>query len=124
MKEKRKFKRFDIPLSVKFQPSTEAAEFCFGVTKNFSRGGLNFETNCFEHEPESTFELRVEIPQQNMFVSVLGDIVWKRRDGDKHITGIKIKAMDNEAKWDILDYGYITWLDYMRSNNGKVKAGY
>lgn len=124
MSEKRKFIRFDIPLCVKFQPSTEATEFCFGVTRNFSRAGLNFESHYFEHEPGNTFELKVEIPQQNTFVSVMGDIVWKRRNEAKCITGIKIKAMDNEAKWDILDYGYIRWVDTIRSKHSKAKAHY
>ncbi len=45
-----------------------------------------------------------------MFVSVLGDIIWKRQVGDKCLMGVIIRDIENEIKDEILDYAYDRWI--------------
>ncbi len=111
LQDRRKFLRFDISLHVKFKPSKEKLEkYVFGMTTNFSRNGFCFEAQNIDLGPEETFELKIMLPRENAFVPVVGDIVWKKQVDSKFLVGIKLIAMNKEAKWEILDYGCNTWM--------------
>jgi hypothetical protein len=125
--KKRKFLRFDVPLFLKFKPSKDSTKFCFGLTRNFSREGVCFDSEYFESNPDDTIELRIEVPEQNMYVSAFGKVVWTKRVGERCISGVKIVAMDKEGKSEILDYAYNLWLNEMRrkiKENKSVKSCY
>lgn len=123
MKEKRMFMRFDIPLIMKFRPYKQTTGYCFGMTRNFSRRGFSFEAQNCGHEPMDPLELKIEVPFKNMFISAHGDIVWKKRSDSKLIAGVELRAMDKEARSEIMDYAYSTWVQDMRkikNNNSRV----
>ncbi len=116
--DRRKFLRFDIPLHVKFKPSKDKLEkYVLGLTINFSRQGFCFEAPDIALEPTETLELKVMLPRENAFVPVVGDIVWKKQVDSKFMVGIKLIAMNKEAKWEILDYAYNTWMSKAQGKN-------
>ena len=96
---KRKFKRFDLPLIVKFKPIYGAADYSLGLTKNFSCEGLGLEASDFNFIQNENLELNLKFPQSGAVVSLSGDVVWKTRAGDKNRAGIKLKA-DNGTNQD------------------------
>jgi c-di-GMP-binding flagellar brake protein YcgR len=114
--EKRKFIRFDIPLSVEFKLSEEAAEYFLGVTRNFSREGLGIVSQNFNLKPKDTIRLRLNLPDKDTFVSVLGNIIWKKRFKAKCLAGVRLREMDKEAKSEILDYAYNLWVERIRTD--------
>jgi hypothetical protein len=96
---KRKFKRFDLPLIVKFRPIYGAADYSLGLTKNFSCEGLGLEASDFNFIQNENLELNLKFPQSGSVVSLFGDVVWKTRAGDKNMAGIKLKV-DDRAQQD------------------------
>jgi hypothetical protein len=100
---KRKFMRFDIPLNIEFKPTKEATEYSWGVTRNFSYEGLSLESENFDLKPKENLELRLKFPQSDMFVFLLGDVVWKRQSGRQCLAGIKLREIDKETKSEILE---------------------
>ena len=123
--DRRKSLRFNIPLHVKFKPSKEPLEkYALGTTINFSRRGFCFETQDIFLEPEETFELKVMLPLENAFVPVIGEIAWKKQAATKCMVGIKLIEMNKEAKWEILDYGYMLWLSKPQGRSIMEKVVY
>jgi len=102
--------RFAIHLNMEWKPTKEANEHLIGIVRNFSREGFSFASENFDLKPKETVELRLKHPQKNKFVSVSGDIVWKRQLKNRCLAGIKLRDMDNEAKSEILDYAYNRWV--------------
>jgi hypothetical protein len=96
---KRKFKRFDLPLIVKFRPIYGAADYSLGLTKNFSCEGLGLEASDFNFIQNENLELNLKFPQSGAVVALTGDVVWKDRAGEKNMAGIKLRA-DNETQQD------------------------
>ncbi|MEE8328745.1 MAG: PilZ domain-containing protein [Thermodesulfovibrionia bacterium] len=121
---KRAFVRFDIPLEVKFKTPKNTNEYVVGVTKNFSRKGFCFELQEFDIEPNKIVAFKVRHPQADVFVSVLGDIIWKKRVNTKFMVGVKLREMHSEAKCDILHYCYNTWVNKMQAENRNAKVAY
>ena len=113
--EKRKFIRFDIPLNVELMPSGDTSGYAMGITRNFSREGLALVSQDFDFKPAETIELRLSLPEKEMFVHVLGDVVWKKNVETKCLTGVKLRNMDKEVKSEILDYVYNIWLEKVRN---------
>lgn len=104
--DKRKFIRFKTYLNLELKPQKEATDYLFGITRNFSQEGLSFVSENFSFEPKKTIELKVKHPQKDSFVSVLGDVVWKKHVRDRCLAGIKIRDMDKEVKSEILNYAH------------------
>lgn len=98
---KRKFERFDLPLIVKFRPIYGATDFSLGLTKNFSFEGLSLEAHDFNFIQNENLELNLKFPQSTSNVSLFGDVVWKRRAGDKSLAGVKFR-MDDSTQQDEL----------------------
>ncbi len=80
--------------------------YLVGVTRNFSCEGFSFVSEDFDIKPQETIEFRIKYPEKNKYVTVLGDIVWKRQVRDRGLAGIKIRDMDSETKREILKYAY------------------
>ena len=95
---KRKHKRFDIPLTIKFRPVNGAAEYCAAVTKNFSCEGVGLETDGFEFTKHETLELNFKLPASEKMVSLLGGVVWETQIGDKNLAGIKLKMKNKQMR--------------------------
>ena len=118
--ERRRFKRFDVSLDVTFETSMQPGEYIAGVTKNFSRSGLCFESRSFAEALESPMALKLKLPEQDSFVSVLGDVVWKEELRDKCWIGIQLREINKEAKRQILDHAYDLWVE---ENRQLIAAG-
>jgi hypothetical protein len=108
--ERRRFKRFDVPLEVQFKLFENPSEYLSGITKNFSREGLCFESPDIDPELFKPVELKVKLPNRDTFTDVLGDIVWKEMNGNSCIAGIKFRVIEKECKSEILDYAYDLWV--------------
>ena len=112
--ERRIFNRFDIPLDVKFNISKGETDYT-GITKNFSRSGLCLESRDAIPVSGDVIDLNIKHPSEDTYVSAVGDVVWQRKDDDTYLMGVRLLAMDKEAKTDILNYAYEDWLAAMRS---------
>lgn len=112
--ERRKYRRFKIPLDIKFKTSKESSDYHRGMIRNFSRFGFCFESENMPLKINDTVECVVRLPMKESFIPASGDIVWTRKEKDKFLTGIKLGDIDTAAKREILDYGYDSWLDEVR----------
>jgi hypothetical protein len=99
---KRKFKRFDLPLIVKFRPIYGTADYSLGLTKNFSCEGLGLEASDFNFIQNENLELNLKFPQSGSVVSLFGDVVWKTRAGDKNMAGIKLRVDDRASQDEMI----------------------
>lgn len=123
--DRRKFARFDILLNIEFKPfKKEIPYYSSGLTNNFSLKGFCFESQDIDLESKEPLELRVKLPQDDTFVSVFGDIVWKRQLKGKCLAGIKLRETHEEAKAKILDCCSAMWLDKIRSDNTRIKVDF
>ncbi len=113
--ERRSFKRFDIPLDVEFKISNSSEKYLAGKTINFSRTGLCLESHAIAPNIKEVTEIKIKLPEKETYTTAVCDVAWQRRVDDKFMMGIKLMAMDKEAKNEILQYGYDLWLNKMRS---------
>ena len=120
LSERRKFKRFDVSLDVAFKASKNAGGYFSGVTKNFSRSGLCFESPTVSLALKAPMELEVKLPDQDTFVPVSGNVAWKYQLEDKCLIGIEFTEINKEAKSQILDYAYDLWVE---KNRGLKSVG-
>lgn len=112
-KERRKFKRFDAYMSVRYQlPSTEEQRG-IALSKDLSREGLKF--NSPVRLPEgTTLDLELDIPDDPKPVRTAGKIVWSQVSPGKdqgYDIGIRFTMMDPVDKFRVLDYAYNHWLE-------------
>ncbi|MBI4682301.1 MAG: PilZ domain-containing protein [Nitrospirae bacterium] len=118
LSERRKFNRFDISLDVAFKDPKKSRAHFTGVTKNFSRSGLCFESDTAGLALNSLMELEVKLPDQDTFVPVSGNVAWKAQVKDKCWVGIEFSEINKEDKSRILDYAYDLWVE----ENRKLKS--
>ncbi len=112
-KERRKFKRFDAYMSVRYQlPSTEEHRG-IALSKDLSREGLKFNSPI--RLPEgTTLDLELDIPDDPKPVRTAGKIVWSQVSPGKdqgYDIGIRFTMMDPVDKFRVLDYAYNHWLE-------------
>ena len=112
--ERRSFKRFDIPLDVEFRISNSAEKYLMGKTVNFSRTGLCLESNAIAPDIKEVTELKIKLPEKDLYTTAVCDVAWQKRVDDKFIMGVRLMAMDREDKNEILQYAYDLWLKKMR----------
>ena len=119
--ERRKFMRFDVPLSLKFKSMDAVSGSSAGTTINFSRHGFCFESPGPVLTSSSTVEFELKIPGKDLFVPIRGYVVWSFTKDSKFMAGVQIREMNREAKSDILEYCYDTWLETVRKR--KMSSG-
>lgn len=100
---KRTFKRFDLPLIVKFRPTYGGTPYYLGLTKNLSWQGLGLESRNFNFILSENLELELKLPQSATSVSLLGDVVWNRQSGKTSFAGIKFKLNDETKHYETMD---------------------
>jgi c-di-GMP-binding flagellar brake protein YcgR len=112
-KERRKFKRFDAYMSVKYQvPGTQEAEGT-ALSKDLSREGLKINSPVRLPEGQ-TVDLELDIPDDPKPVRTSGKIVWSesaRVQDQGYDIGIRFVMMDPVDKFRMLDYAYNHWLE-------------
>ena len=112
-KERRKFKRFDAYMSVRYQLSDPEEVKGIALSKDLSREGLKVNTPV--RLPEgSTLNLELDIPDDPKPVHTTGKIVWSRTSQGQdqgYDVGIRFVMMDPVDKFRVLDYAYNHWLE-------------
>lgn len=103
LESKRKFKRFDLPLIVKFRPAIGKTQYSLGLLKNISWEGLSLEAREFNFVQHENLELELKFPQGNSSLSLLGDVMWNRQDGNISYAGIKFQGQNEITKNEIIE---------------------
>ena len=112
-KERRKFKRFDAYMSVKFEvPGGESGQ---GITlsKDLSREGIKVNSNAALKEG-TLLDLEINIPDDPKPVHTTGKVMWSRpSEGHQqgYDQGVRFVMMDPVDKFRVLDYAYNHWLE-------------
>lgn len=83
-------------------------------TINFSRTGLCLESNAIAPDIHEVTEIKIKLPEKEVYTTAVCDVAWQRRVDDTYMMGIKLMAMNKEAKNEILQYAYDLWLIKMR----------
>lgn len=95
MESKRKYKRIDMPVGVKFRPTYGAREYTLGITMNLSCEGLGLDAPDFRFFVYENLKLIIDTPGNEDPVSLIGNVLWKRQIGKRCLAGIKFK-IENE----------------------------
>ena len=113
-KERRKFKRFDAYMSVRYQlPGTEQEAQGIALSKDLSREGLKINSSTRLNEG-TTLDLELDIPDDPKPVRTSGKIMWTDSSQAKDQgfdMGIRFMMMDPVDKFRVLDYAYNHWLE-------------
>ena len=112
-KERRKFKRFDAYVSVRYQLPDSGESHGIALSKDLSREGLKI--NSPVRLPEgSTLDFELEIPDDPKPVRTSGKVVWSQscQGSDQgYDIGIRFVMIDPVDKFRTLDYAYNHWLE-------------
>lgn len=114
MAERRRFIRFEAPVSVEYRTLTLNPIFGKSLAKDLSREGMRLG---LKHDlPAGTpLEISLNVPGDNLPVFAAGKVAWA--DGlDAGLKLTKIAARDRER---VLEYVYKVWL---RKNAGKART--
>lgn len=111
-KERRKFKRFDAYMSVKYQAPTAEAKGV-SLSKDLSREGIKVNANSMLREG-TVLDMEINIPDDPKPVRTSGRVMWARpseghNQGFDH--GVRFVMMDPVDKFRVLDYAYNHWLE-------------
>ncbi len=111
--ERRRFKRFDAYMNVRFQSEEEASSSGVCLSKDLSRDGIKLTTNA-KLGKGALVNLEIDIPDDPKTVYGTGEVVWaskvKGSESDFEL-GIKFLMMDPVDKFRVLDYAYNNWLE-------------
>jgi c-di-GMP-binding flagellar brake protein YcgR len=112
-KERRKFKRFDAYMSVKYQAAQQAEMKGISLSRDLSREGIKMNTQTDLREG-TLLDLEINIPDDPKPVHTAGEIVWSRpSDGQEqgYDQGVRFLMMDPVDKFRVLDFAYNHWLE-------------
>ena len=112
-KERRKFKRFDAYMSIKYKMPGDERREEISLSKDLSREGLKMNSTK-DIQEGSMIDMEIMIPDDPKPVHTSGKIVWSQRSegqnqGYDH--GVRFTMMDPVDKFRILDYAYNHWLE-------------
>jgi c-di-GMP-binding flagellar brake protein YcgR len=112
-KERRKFKRFDAYMSVRYR-LPDAPDACgIALSKDLSREGLKLNTPT-QLPTGSTLDLELDIPDDPKPVRTTGKVVWSVSAAGQdqgYDIGIRFMMMDPVDKFRVLDFAYNHWLE-------------
>ena len=112
-KDRRKFKRFDAFMSVKYQVSGEQEDKGISLSRDLSREGLKINSN-MEFKKGTLVDLEITIPDDPKPVHTSGKVMWSHpSEGQNqgYDQGVRFMMMDPVDKFRILDYAYNHWLE-------------
>ena len=112
-KERRKFKRFDAYMSVKFQVSDQQDIKGISLSKDLSREGLKINSNT-DLKEGLLVDLEINIPDDPKPVHTAGRVMWSRPSQGRdqgYDQGVRFLMMDPVDKFRVLDYAYNHWLE-------------
>lgn len=112
-KERRKFKRFDAYMSVKYQGAQQTDVKGISLSRDLSREGIKMNTNT-DLKEGTLLDLEINIPDDPKPVHTSGKIVWSRpSEGQEqgYDQGVRFLMMDPVDKFRVLDFAYNHWLE-------------
>jgi len=112
-KDKRKFKRFDAYMSVKYtSPENETVQGV-SLSKDLSREGIKLNSGS-DLQTGDVLELEINIPDDPKPIHTKGKVVWSRPSQEEQQgfdQGVRFMMMDPVDKFRVLDYAYNHWLE-------------
>ncbi|HXV27349.1 MAG TPA: PilZ domain-containing protein [bacterium] len=112
-KERRKFKRFDAYMGVKFNCPEDNSIKGISLSRDLSRDGLKMNSNR-ELKVGTLLDLEIDIPDDPKPVKTTGKVMWSHNSEDAnqgYDQGVRFLMMDPVDKFRILDYAYNHWLE-------------
>ncbi len=112
-KEKRKFKRFDAYMSVKFRVPGQDEFKGVSLSRDLSREGLCMNSNQ-DLKEGTTLDIEINIPDDPKPVHTSGKVMWSRPSKETkqgYDQGVRFLMMDPVDKFRVLDYAYNHWLE-------------
>jgi c-di-GMP-binding flagellar brake protein YcgR len=112
-KERRKFKRFDAYMSVKYQVPGQEETKGISLSKDLSREGLKINSNSNMKEG-TVLDLEINIPDDPKPVHTSGKVMWSHPSEGRNQgfdQGVRFVMMDPVDKFRVLDYAYNHWLE-------------
>lgn len=112
-KERRKFKRFDAFMNVRFRSQGGKAPESTGLSRDLSREGIKVSTE--RQLPEGALvDLEIHLPDETHPIRTTGKVMWsKPGEGEESgfNSGVCFLMIDPVDKFRVLDYAYNYWLE-------------
>lgn len=112
-KERRKFKRFDAYMSIRYQVPNSAEGQGIALSKDLSREGLKINSPTQIAEG-TTLDLELDVPDDPKPIRTTGKVMWTQTSQDQDQgfdMGVRFVLMDPVDKFRALDYAYNHWLE-------------
>ncbi len=112
-KERRKFKRFDAYMSVKFHSPNDNHVKGISLSKDLSRDGIKMNSAA-DLKIGTLLDLEIDIPDDPKPIHTTGKVMWSRPSEEKNQgfdQGVRFLMMDPVDKFRVLDYAYNHWLE-------------
>ena len=112
-RDKRKYKRFDAYMSVKFNGSEETSVKGIALSRDLCREGLMINSDKALQEG-ARLDLEIMIPDDPKPIFSAGEVVWSRPSegmNQGYDQGVRLLNMDPVDKFRVLDYAYNHWLE-------------
>lgn len=112
-KDRRKFKRFDAYMSIKFRVPGQEEMKGVSLSRDLSREGLCMNSN-ENLKQGTTVDIEINIPDDPKPVHTSGKIMWSRPSKEQKEgfdQGVRFVMMDPVDKFRVLDYAYNHWLE-------------
>ena len=112
-KERRKFKRFDAYMSVKYHSPDDTKVTGISLSRDLSRDGLKMNSNK-DLKSGILLDVEIDIPDDPKPVHTTAKVMWSRPSEDQNQgfdQGIRFLMMDPVDKFRVLDYAYNHWLE-------------
>lgn len=100
---KRKFRRFDLPLVVTFKPAYGSTDSYSGLIKNFSLEGICLESNDFSFIKHESLEFSLKFPQGVSSATLRGNVAWKKQNDKRCLAGVKLNTTDRKTRNNIIE---------------------
>ncbi|MFH1799785.1 MAG: PilZ domain-containing protein [Candidatus Omnitrophota bacterium] len=112
-KDKRKFKRFDAYMSVKFTGTEATSVKGIALSRDLCREGLKINSD--KSLPDGTpLDLEITIPDDPKPIFSSGLVMWSKPSAGTdqgYDQGVRLLNMDPVDKFRVLDYAYNHWLE-------------
>ena len=112
-KERRKFKRFDAYMTIKYQSPGQLEVKGISLSKDLSREGLKINSNA-DLKEGTVLDLEINIPDDAKPVHTAAKIMWSHPSEEQnqgYDQGLRFLMMDPVDKFRVLDYAYNHWLE-------------
>ncbi|MDP3919573.1 MAG: PilZ domain-containing protein [Candidatus Omnitrophota bacterium] len=112
-KERRKFKRFDAYMSVKYHVNDNDQIHGISLSKDLSREGIKINSNQ-SFQNGTMLDLQIDIPDDPKPIQTSAKVVWSRPSvgtNQGYDQGVRFLMMDPVDKFRVLDYAYNHWLE-------------